>query len=73
MPQKIEYAVRQAIEARRVADTMMDTHMRDEWLRVAALWDELVISYGEIQRLREGAMVDDLSAALSIRSGEDRP
>jgi hypothetical protein len=45
----VEYAVRQALEARQKAAECIDNRSREEWLKVAGMWDELITEYQRIQ------------------------
>jgi hypothetical protein len=53
MHDNIAHAVRQALEARQRAQACIDTNTRDEWLRVAAMWDGLVDGYKELEMARD--------------------
>lgn len=53
MQREIEQAMRQALDARAQADACVDTGMREEWLHVARMWDDLIQAYEEHQQLAE--------------------
>jgi hypothetical protein len=62
MHAKIEHAIRQALEARRRAETCIDLHTQAEWFRVASMWDELASSYEKFQRVRDSALSAEVVA-----------
>jgi len=45
MLQRIEYARRQALNARERAAACMDNNARDEWETAARMWEELAEQY----------------------------
>jgi hypothetical protein len=53
MDEKLAHAIRQAVDARRRADACTDSNTRNEWLRVAGMWDELARNYEEFQNVRD--------------------
>jgi hypothetical protein len=42
---KIEHAARQALAARQNAAEALDIRIKDEWLLVAQMWEELIREY----------------------------
>jgi hypothetical protein len=56
MHARIEHAVREALAARRMADACVDVGRREQWLKIAQQWDELIMSYEELQKLRDSAL-----------------
>jgi len=48
--------MRQAVLARERAESCLDTNTRNEWLRIAVLWDELCKNYEEFQKVRDRAL-----------------
>jgi hypothetical protein len=55
MQYRIEFALRQALEARENADGCVDTSTRNEWLKAAALWDAIVRQYQLLVKIGEKA------------------
>jgi len=49
----VEHATCRASEAREKAAASNDINAKMEWLKLAALWEELVREYGEFQKLRD--------------------
>lgn len=56
MQQKIDYAMRQSLDARQQAEACMDNHVREQWLTVARTWDDLVRACEEMRREQEAAL-----------------
>jgi hypothetical protein len=46
----IELARRQALNAYERAAECIDNHLKEEWLRVARMWEELDRAYSDLQR-----------------------
>ncbi|HEY3777757.1 MAG TPA: hypothetical protein VGL35_06840 [Rhizomicrobium sp.] len=55
MREKIDSADRQAAEARKKALECTDDRMKDEWAKVARMWEELANEYREVQKARAPA------------------
>jgi hypothetical protein len=51
MLQKIERARREAALLTKRAHASTDMHLRDEWLRAAATWEEIARQYEILQRV----------------------
>ena len=62
MQQKIEHAIRQALEARQQAELCMDNRVRGEWFKIAETWERIAREAEEIQRAQEAALLDDFAA-----------
>lgn len=60
MQAKIEHAMRQALEARQKADACMDTRVREQWLHVAAMWDQFVRACEEIKQVQESSLLSKM-------------
>ncbi|HEX4157134.1 MAG TPA: hypothetical protein VHY79_01550 [Rhizomicrobium sp.] len=58
MLQKIEHARREALAAYRTASESLDTRLREDWLRVAALWEQLAAEYQRLLATSPGSPVD---------------
>lgn len=54
MQDKIEQAMRQAAEARERASRSSDPQVREEWLRVGRMWDDLALQYAEFAKSLRG-------------------
>ncbi|MGH6888082.1 MAG: hypothetical protein ACREHF_02610 [Rhizomicrobium sp.] len=52
MHEKIELALRQAAEARDTSFECIDQRMKDEWVMVAEMWEELANEYRALQKVR---------------------
>jgi hypothetical protein len=52
MRQRINDARLKAAEARDSAHHSTDIRLKDEWLRVARMWEEIAFEYDEVQRLQ---------------------
>jgi hypothetical protein len=48
MLERIDYAIRQAADARNRAAVCPDTRTREEWLRAAGMWEQLARQYQTI-------------------------
>jgi hypothetical protein len=59
MLQKIEYARREALEAYRMAAESIDSRSREDWLKVAALWEELAGEYQRVLATMPGSRLDE--------------
>lgn len=53
MQQRIEYARRQALEARAKAGECIDTKARAEWIKAARMWEVLIEQYELLRRIGE--------------------
>ena len=56
MLQRIEYARRQALEARENAAACLDNRIREEWEKAAALWEMIAAQYELLRGFEESAM-----------------
>lgn len=45
MPERINYARRQAVDAYQRASEEMDNRLREEWLKAARLWEQIIEQY----------------------------
>jgi hypothetical protein len=59
MIQKIEHARRQARDAYARAEKPLDTQMREEWLRVAAMWEALATEYQRFSETSTATLLTD--------------
>lgn len=50
MREKIESASRQAAEARNRGLECADQHMKEEWAKVARMWEELANEYRQLEK-----------------------
>ena len=70
MQQRIEHAIRQALEARQKADACIDTHAREQWLQVATMWEEFAGTCERLQKVRDaatGAMIPEEDGARPVQ------
>jgi hypothetical protein len=58
MLQKIEHARREALAAYQMASESFDTKIREDWLRVAVLWEQLAGEYGRLLATSPGSRID---------------
>ena len=56
MYKNMEHAVRQSSEARRRADICVSIGVRDQWLMIARMWDDLASSYKQFQKVRDRSL-----------------
>lgn len=49
--EKIEYARRQAVESYARATECLDIRVRDEWLKAAHIWEQLIEQYELLRRI----------------------
>ena len=61
MENAIDHAMRHSLDARQQAEVCMESHLRDEWLRVAVMWDELATACREIGQLQEAALIAEFA------------
>jgi hypothetical protein len=59
MLQRIEYAARQALDARQRANECTDVRAREEWMKVATMWDGLVTQYQAIMKITGETILRD--------------
>lgn len=45
MPERINYARQQAVDAYQRASDEMDNRVREEWLKAARLWEQIIEQY----------------------------
>jgi len=55
MLQRIEYARRQALEARKKASECIDNRTRAEWEKAADMWEQIVEQYELLRGIGETA------------------
>jgi hypothetical protein len=56
MHKNMEHAVRQSSEARRRAGICVSIGVRDQWLMIAEMWDDLASSYEQFQKVRDSSL-----------------
>ncbi|HEY3777415.1 MAG TPA: hypothetical protein VGL35_05110 [Rhizomicrobium sp.] len=54
MQNRIQHALRQAVEAREKALLTGDNRLKTEWLKVAQMWDAVAAEYRELDAARDG-------------------
>jgi hypothetical protein len=53
MKEKVEHAKPQAAQARENALGTGDPRAKEEWCRMARMWEEVAHEFGEVQKLRD--------------------
>ncbi|MGH6878695.1 MAG: hypothetical protein ACREHV_15140 [Rhizomicrobium sp.] len=56
--QRIEYARRQALDAYARAAECIDNRARDEWLKAAAMWEEIGHQYELFAKMSEAERIE---------------